>query len=164
MRYAIVIENAGSNYSAHVPDLPGYVATSATVEETERSIREAIELHVEGMREDGTPIPPLSTIAGAGRDTLLLTRRERWKTVCARGASLALVPGRSTSPLGVTFSQPEGNDNESRISDYERYSLGCCNRRVSARRGPDSPFTDRVAFAGDRFLTASLADSACRST
>ena len=103
MRYAIVIENAGSNYSAHVPDLPGCVATGATVEETERSIREAIELHVEGMREDGTPIPPLSTIAGAGRDTFLVTRRERWKTVCARSASLALVHGRSTTPLGVTF-------------------------------------------------------------
>jgi len=56
MRYAIVIENAGSNYSAYVPDLPGCVATGATVEEAEHSIREAIELHLEGMREDGTPI------------------------------------------------------------------------------------------------------------
>jgi predicted RNase H-like HicB family nuclease len=43
MRYAIVIENAGANYSAYVPDLPGCVATGATVEETERLIREAIE-------------------------------------------------------------------------------------------------------------------------
>jgi predicted RNase H-like HicB family nuclease len=56
-RYAIVIEEAGSNYSAYVPDLPGCVATGATVEETERLLREAIELHVEGMREDGVPIP-----------------------------------------------------------------------------------------------------------
>ena len=61
MRYAIVIENAGSNYSAYVPDLPGCVATAATVEEAERSIREAIEFHLEGMREDGTPIPPPSS-------------------------------------------------------------------------------------------------------
>jgi predicted RNase H-like HicB family nuclease len=61
MRYAIVIENAGTNYSAYVPDLPGCVATGATVEETERLIREAIELHLEGMREDGTPIPPPSS-------------------------------------------------------------------------------------------------------
>ena len=61
MRYAIVIENAGTNYSAYVPDLPGCVATGATVEETERAIREAIELHLEGMREDGTPIPPPSS-------------------------------------------------------------------------------------------------------
>jgi len=61
MRYAIVIENSGTNYSAYVPDLPGCVATGATVEETERLIREAIELHLEGMREDGTPIPPPSS-------------------------------------------------------------------------------------------------------
>lgn len=61
MRYAIVIENAGSNYAAYVPDLPGCVATGTTVEETERSIREAIEFHIEGMRKDGTPIPPPSS-------------------------------------------------------------------------------------------------------
>jgi predicted RNase H-like HicB family nuclease len=61
MRYAIVIENTGANYSAYVPDLPGCVATGATVEEAERFIREAIELHLEGMREDGTPIPPPSS-------------------------------------------------------------------------------------------------------
>jgi len=41
-----------------VPDLPGCVATGATVEEAEKSIREAIEFHLDGMREDGTPIPP----------------------------------------------------------------------------------------------------------
>lgn len=61
MRYAIVIENSGSNYSAYVPDLPGCVATGATVEETERAIREAIEFHLEGLREDGTPIPEPSS-------------------------------------------------------------------------------------------------------
>ena len=57
MRYAIVIENAGANYSAYVPDLPGCIATGVTVEEVEASIRDAIELHLEGMRQDGTPIP-----------------------------------------------------------------------------------------------------------
>lgn len=57
MRYAIVIENAGSNFSAYVPDLPGCVATGATIEEAEKSIREAIEFHLEGLREDGLPIP-----------------------------------------------------------------------------------------------------------
>ena len=57
MRYAIVIENAGSNFSAYVPDLPGCVATGATIEETEKFIREAIEFHLEGLREDGLPIP-----------------------------------------------------------------------------------------------------------
>jgi predicted RNase H-like HicB family nuclease len=57
MRYAIVIEKAENNYSAYVPDLPGCVATGATIAEAETQIREAIEFHLEGMREDGTPIP-----------------------------------------------------------------------------------------------------------
>ena len=58
MRYAIVIEAAGANFSAYVPDLPGCVATGTTPEETEQAIREAIEFHLDGLREDGTPIPP----------------------------------------------------------------------------------------------------------
>ena len=56
-RYAIVVEKAESNYSAYVPDLPGCVATGATIEDTERRLREAIAIHVEGMREDGLRIP-----------------------------------------------------------------------------------------------------------
>ena len=58
MRYAIVIEKAQGNFSAYVPDLPGCVATGATSDEIELQIREAIEFHLDGMREDGTPIPP----------------------------------------------------------------------------------------------------------
>ena len=58
MRYAVVIENAGCNYSAYVPDLPDCIATGATESEVEQQIREAIEFHLDGMREDGTPIPP----------------------------------------------------------------------------------------------------------
>ena len=61
MRYAIVIERAEDNYSAYVPDLPGCVATGASVAETEQLIREAIELHVTGMREDGLPVPEPSS-------------------------------------------------------------------------------------------------------
>ena len=57
MRYAIVIEKAENNYSAYVPDLPGCVATGASFEEVETQIREAIEFHLEGMREDGVAIP-----------------------------------------------------------------------------------------------------------
>ena len=57
MRYAIVIEKAERNYSANVPDLPGCVATGASLEEVGAEIREAIEFHLEGMREDGVPIP-----------------------------------------------------------------------------------------------------------
>lgn len=58
MRYAIVIEKANSNFSAYVPDLPGCVATGHTKEEVEAQIREAIEFHVEGLREDGISVPP----------------------------------------------------------------------------------------------------------
>ncbi len=58
MRYAIVIESAGANFSAYVPDLPGCIATGATAAEVETLIREAIEFHLEGMKEDGSPIPP----------------------------------------------------------------------------------------------------------
>ena len=61
MRYAVVIERAENNYSAYVPDLPGCTATGATIEETERLIRKAIELHLIGLREDGLPIPQPSS-------------------------------------------------------------------------------------------------------
>ena len=57
MRYAIVIEKAEGNYSAYVPDLPGCVASGATIGEVEVEIREAIVFHLEGLREDGIPIP-----------------------------------------------------------------------------------------------------------
>jgi len=60
----VVIEKAPGNYSAYVPDLPGCVATGATVEEVEREIREAIEFHLEGLRDAGEPIPePTSRMA-----------------------------------------------------------------------------------------------------
>ena len=57
MRYAVVIERAGYNYSAYVPDLPGCVATGATVKETEAEIRNAIRFHIDGLREDGLAVP-----------------------------------------------------------------------------------------------------------
>lgn len=61
MRYAVVIERADSNYSAYVPDLPGCVATGSTIQEAEAEIREAIKFHIEGMKEDGLPIPTPSS-------------------------------------------------------------------------------------------------------
>ena len=61
MRYAIVIETSENNLSAYVPDLPGCVATGESIEEIEQAIREAIELHLEGLREDGLPIPAPSS-------------------------------------------------------------------------------------------------------
>jgi predicted RNase H-like HicB family nuclease len=61
MRYAIVIEKAENNYAAYVPDLPGCVTTGQTVEEVEREIREAIEFHIRGLREEGLPVPEPSS-------------------------------------------------------------------------------------------------------
>ena len=61
MRYAVVIEKAGSNYSAYVPDLPGCVATGTSLEEVEQAIREAIEFHLIGLRSDNLPVPPPSS-------------------------------------------------------------------------------------------------------
>ena len=57
MRYAVVIEKGERNFSAYVPDLPGCVSVGDTLEEVKAEIREAIEFHLEGMREDGLPIP-----------------------------------------------------------------------------------------------------------
>lgn len=63
MRYAIVIEKAEGNYSAYVPDLPGCVATGVTVPEVEQEMREAIRFHIDGLKEDGQPVPQPTSIA-----------------------------------------------------------------------------------------------------
>jgi predicted RNase H-like HicB family nuclease len=63
MRYAIVIEKADENYAAYVPDLPGCVATGASVKEVETEIRDAIRLHIDGLKADGQPVPQPSSIA-----------------------------------------------------------------------------------------------------
>ncbi len=61
--YTVIIEKAVNNYSAYPPDLPGCITTGATVEETSANMREAIEFHLKGMREDGEPIPEPTSIA-----------------------------------------------------------------------------------------------------
>ena len=63
MRYAVVIEKGERNFSAYVPDLPGCLSVGETLEEVKAEIREAIEFHLEGMREDGLPIPQPSSSA-----------------------------------------------------------------------------------------------------
>jgi len=60
-RYAIVVEYSGENWGAYVPDLPGCVATGDTEKEVSRLIRQAITMHLEGMIEDGLPIPEPSS-------------------------------------------------------------------------------------------------------
>ena len=62
MRYLVVVEKGATSYGAHVPDLPGCIAAGETKEEVLTLIREAIEFHLEGLKEDGQPIPsPAST-------------------------------------------------------------------------------------------------------
>ena len=63
MRYAVIIEQANGNYSAYVPDLPGCIATGASVADVERDIRDAIRFHIDGLKEDGLPVPAPTSIA-----------------------------------------------------------------------------------------------------
>jgi predicted RNase H-like HicB family nuclease len=62
-RYAVIIEKGPTNYGAYVPDLPGCVAVADSVEELQELIREAIQLHIEAMIEDGDPVPEATTTA-----------------------------------------------------------------------------------------------------
>ncbi len=62
-RFLIVIEDAGTNYSAYSPDLPGCVATGVTRVQVRKNMHEAIQVHVEGLHEDGLPIPTSTSIA-----------------------------------------------------------------------------------------------------
>jgi predicted RNase H-like HicB family nuclease len=64
MPYAIVIEKAGANCSAYVPDLPGCVATGPTIEVVQREIRDAIRFHIAGLAGDGLPVPLATSIVG----------------------------------------------------------------------------------------------------
>ena len=68
MRYAVVIEKVGDNFSAYVPDLPGCVATGDTREEAEREIRMAVRFHLKGLKEDGLAAPkPQATLTYVAR-------------------------------------------------------------------------------------------------
>jgi predicted RNase H-like HicB family nuclease len=63
MRYAVLFEQADSNWAAYVPDLPGCMTTGKTLEETEINIREAIEGHLRTLREFGDPVPKPTCVA-----------------------------------------------------------------------------------------------------
>jgi predicted RNase H-like HicB family nuclease len=62
MKYAVLIEKGDTSYGASVPDLPGCIAVGETLEEVQRLIREAIAFHLEGLREEGLPIPEPTTL------------------------------------------------------------------------------------------------------
>ncbi len=61
MRYAVIIEEGENSFGAYVPDLPGCVAVAETKEELLNLIQEAIDFHIEGLREDGRPVPEPSS-------------------------------------------------------------------------------------------------------
>ena len=63
MRFAVVIEKSETGFGAYVPDLPGCVAVAEALAQTEQLIQEAVEFHLEGLREDGVPVPEPSTVA-----------------------------------------------------------------------------------------------------
>jgi len=63
MRYLVVIEKAENNYAAYIPDLPGCIATAATLDELQQNIRSAVAMHLEGLKEDGLPAPEPQTQA-----------------------------------------------------------------------------------------------------
>jgi predicted RNase H-like HicB family nuclease len=63
MKYLVIYEKTATGYSAYAPDLPGCITTGPTLEETERLMKEAIEFHLEGLREDGLPVPKPTTTA-----------------------------------------------------------------------------------------------------
>jgi predicted RNase H-like HicB family nuclease len=71
-RFLVVIEKANGNYSAYSPDLPGCVATGKTKSETERRMHEAIQFHIQGLKEEGMPIPQTKAIA----EYIAITARE----------------------------------------------------------------------------------------
>lgn len=63
MRYAVVIEKGASGFGAYVPDLPGCVAAAKTREEVVKLIQDAMEFHIEGLKDDGEPVPePASSV------------------------------------------------------------------------------------------------------
>ena len=61
MRYMIVVEHGENSWGAHVPDLPGCIAVAETRAEVLRLVREAIDFHIEGLKEDGLPVPKPSS-------------------------------------------------------------------------------------------------------
>ena len=60
-KYLVIYEKAKENYSAYSPDIPGCIATGKTRKETEKNIKEAINLHIDGLKEDGQPLPEPSS-------------------------------------------------------------------------------------------------------
>jgi predicted RNase H-like HicB family nuclease/uncharacterized protein YegP (UPF0339 family) len=95
MKYAVVIEEGETSFGAHVPDLPGCIAVGETRDEVIKLIEEAIEFHIEGLKEDRQPIPqPSSSIGYVGVDGTFQISRDAsgqwgWNLVAANGRIIA---------------------------------------------------------------------------
>lgn len=95
MRYAVIIEEGEDSFGAYVPDLPGCIAAGETREEVLKLIEEAIEFHIEGLQEDGQPIPePSSSIEYVGVQATYEILRDAsgqwgWHLVAANGRIIA---------------------------------------------------------------------------
>jgi predicted RNase H-like HicB family nuclease/uncharacterized protein YegP (UPF0339 family) len=95
MRYAVIIEEGKNSFGAYAPDLPGCVAVGETREEALKLIEEAIEFHIEGLREDGQPVPePSSSIEYVGAHATYEISRDAsglwgWHLVAANGRVIA---------------------------------------------------------------------------
>jgi predicted RNase H-like HicB family nuclease/uncharacterized protein YegP (UPF0339 family) len=95
MRYAVIIEEGENSFGAYVPDLPGCAAVGETREEVLKLIQEAIEFHIEGLREDGRPVPePPSSIEYVGGHATYVISRDAaglwgWHLVAANGRTIA---------------------------------------------------------------------------
>src|ERR1700674_2658777 len=92
VKYGIVIEKGDRNCAAYVPDLPGCIATGATVEETKERIREAILLHLKRLREDGDAIPAPGTVCEIGASEQFPLSSISFRPTCGMNP---LVPKRS---------------------------------------------------------------------
>ncbi len=105
--YAVVLEWAGDNYSAYVADLPGCISAGRTVEEAAQNIREAIELHLEGMIEDGEPVPLPQTVA------VLVPLVPQWTDAAQTirtAAPLMLEAGKDSAQTGADERGPGDHD------------------------------------------------------
>jgi predicted RNase H-like HicB family nuclease len=118
VRFAIVIEQGENNYSAYVPDLPGCVSVGDTLDEVKSEIREAIAFHLDGMREDGLPIPAPRSYAD-NVDVAVPEQDEGAKASDrgTRSKSRIVIDGHgikpSTPPPKPTFSHRTASDKSS---------------------------------------------------
>lgn len=120
--FLVVIEKANGNYSAYCPDLPGCIATGDTPEEAEAKMREAVQLHLEGLIEDGELIPPAEEVferiarrspVDLGGSVAEMLREEREGRGRSTGAA-ARDPSRSAREESRGPARPSGRSSRRR--------------------------------------------------